>query len=242
MGGVPVDSHEHVHVLPLPDARVVGADISPTSIEVANTCFKLPNLSYHAGLVKEGVLEGNFDLILLMDVYEHIAPQDRSAIHATIKSLLSQESRVIMTIPTPALQKHLSNRSPNCLQPVDEEITSKEIITFAEETAAEHLFYRTLGIWRYGDYAHHVFGRYQGLADVALREYVPNSGRKQRVRRWLGIMKPQGRRDYLGTDFCRTKPRIPKDGFSVSRTERRRRAAAWFQRSGHAAEGAPGGR
>src|SRR4029077_3538660 len=50
-----------------PKAEVVGADVSPLSIEVAKTCFQLPNLSYREGLVQEGTLSGKFDLVLLMD-------------------------------------------------------------------------------------------------------------------------------------------------------------------------------
>src|SRR5437763_1839046 len=44
-----------------PRADVLGVDISPTSIEVAKTCFRRPNLTYRAGLIKEGVLDGKFD-------------------------------------------------------------------------------------------------------------------------------------------------------------------------------------
>jgi trans-aconitate methyltransferase len=37
-----------------PKAEVIAADVSPASIKVAQTCFKLPKLSYHEGLIKEG--------------------------------------------------------------------------------------------------------------------------------------------------------------------------------------------
>src|ERR1700678_4271274 len=43
-----------------PQAQVIGADISPISIEVADICFKRPNLSYRAGLINEGQLDGKF--------------------------------------------------------------------------------------------------------------------------------------------------------------------------------------
>jgi len=213
-----------------PLSEVIGVDVSPISIEVAQTCFQRPNLSFRAGLINEGTLAGKFDLVLLMDVYEHISPEDRSSFHTAIKSLLSEESRVIMTVPTSAFLKYITDRAPDGLQPVDERITIDEILTFAQETDTEHVFYRRVGIWRYGDYAHHVFGRYQELANVALRECIPNAGRKQRLRRLIGLVKPQGRRDYLGTDFCRPTPRGLTARFRVSDAERKRRAAAWFRR------------
>lgn len=220
-----------------PQAEVFGMDISPISIEVAQKCFQRPNLTFRAGLIKEGVLEGKFDLILLMDVYEHIAPQDRPTLHAAIRSLLSDDSRVVMTVPTPAILKYILDQDPNGLQPVDEDITINEIATFAQETKTEHLFYRKVGIWRYGDYAHHIFGRYQELADVAMREIIPYTGRRQQIKRLVGIVRRQGRRDYLGTDLCRPAQRDLRNRFRVSRAKRRRCVAAWLKQSGHLEEG-----
>jgi len=78
-----------------PQAEVIGADVSPASIEVAKTCFQRPNLSYRAALIKEGVLAGKFDLVVLMDIYEHIALEDRVPLHAAIRSLSSLGAAVI---------------------------------------------------------------------------------------------------------------------------------------------------
>jgi hypothetical protein len=66
--------------------------------EVAQTCFQRPNLSYCAELIKEGVLAGDFDLVVLMVTYEHIALGDRAALHATIRSLLAGEARLVLTL------------------------------------------------------------------------------------------------------------------------------------------------
>lgn len=212
-----------------PLSEVVGVDISALSIEVAQTCFKRSNLTFCVGLIEELALNGKFDLVVLMDVYEHIPARERRTFNATIKALLSEESRIILTVPTPAILRYIVERESYGLQPVDEDITIDEILNFARETETEHLLYRRVGIWRYGDYAHHVFGRYKELADVALRELVPNIGRKHRLRRLVGLEKPQGRMDYLGTDLCRPAPRDPAVRFRVSDAERRRRVAAWFR-------------
>jgi SAM-dependent methyltransferase len=213
-----------------PQAEVIGADLSPGSIEVAKTCFQRPNLSYRAGLIREGAFEGKFDLILLMDVYEHIAVSDRHAIHAAIKSFLLDESRVVITVPTPANIEFARIHDPSGLQPVDEYIEIDDIKRLAHETATDLLYYRKVGIWNYGDYAHVVLGRYRELADVARRAYRPEGwpGVKERIKGLLGRTQSVGLVDYLASDVAgplRGKV-VP---LQVSRRERRRLAARWFQ-------------
>jgi trans-aconitate methyltransferase len=217
-----------------PQAEVVGADVSLLSIEVAKTCFQLPNLSYRAGLVTEGVFAGTFDLVVLMDVYEHIALSERASLHRTIKSLLSDEARVIVTVPTPATQNDARKSNPSLLQPVDEDVTPADILSLAASTDAQLLYYREVGIWRYGDYAHAVVGRCQALADVRLREYKPEgrAALKQHAKRLLGReQRSKARTDYLGSDVLRPTPHRFAERFKVSESERKRLASAWLRRS-----------
>jgi SAM-dependent methyltransferase len=218
-----------------PNAEVIGADVSPGSIEVAQTCFQRPNLTYRAGLIKEGVLEGKFDLIVMMDVYEHIAMADRPVLHAALNSLLSEDSRLIITVPTPALQAAAAD-IPGGLQPVDEDIDLTDIDTLRRDTATDLLYFRKLGIWEYGDYAHLVFGRYQELAPVALRQHQPPPGRlaalKQQVK--AIVSRPQsleGLTDYLGADPGRPRALEAPERFVVPAAERSRLALAWARKT-----------
>jgi SAM-dependent methyltransferase len=214
-----------------PQAEIVGADVSPTSIEVAKTCFQRSNLSYRAGLIKEGALLGRFDLVLLMDTYEHIMRSDRATLHATIRSLLADEARLILTFPTPALQNYGRASAPSEIQPVDEDVTSADILILAKETGTDLLYYREVGIWRYGDYAHVVLGRFQHLTHVTLREYRA-AGLRECVKRLLGRGQTQtaGRRDYLGSDVLRPSPRNIGHSFKVTASERQRLVSSWFER------------
>jgi SAM-dependent methyltransferase len=217
-----------------PEAEVIGADVSPISIEVAKRCFRRPNLSYRAGLVQQGAFAGSFDLVLLMDTYEHIARSDRAAFQSTIKSLLSDEARVIITVPTPATQNDARKTNLPILQPIDEDVTPADILTLASNTDTQLIYYREVGIWRYGDYAHVVVGRYQSLADVKLREYKPsgNAALKQRAKRLLGREQVStARSDYLGSDVLRSMPCRLDERFRVSASVRMRLAASWLQRN-----------
>src|ERR1700722_12752728 len=216
-----------------PEAEVIGADVSSISIEVAKTCFRRPNLSYRAGLVKEGVFVGSFDLVLLMDTYEHIARNDRPTLHAAIKSLLSDDARVIMTVPTPAVLSYLREESPSEIQPVDEDVSPQDFVELARETDTRLLYYREVGIWHFGDYAHAVVGRYQSMADVKLREYKPAGAEalKQHANRLLGRWQDlsAARSDYLGSDVLRPTPRRFDERFRVSASVRKRLVSSWLR-------------
>ena len=217
-----------------PDAEVIGVDISPGSIEVAQGCFRLPNLSYRAGLVTPDFLTGEFDLVLMMDVYEHIPASDRPTVHAAIKAHLADECRVVITVPTPALQ-HAAIDIPGGLQPVDEDIGLDEIKTLATDTATQLLYMRQIGIWEYGDYAHLVFGRFEELAKVAVREQRPEGGgMRTRLKAWLRgaeSVASSGRRGYLGHDVGCPPSGNPADKLRVSVEERRRVVSAWQSKS-----------
>jgi len=216
-----------------PQAEVIGSDISPVSVDVARTCFQLPNLSYHVGLLEQGSLDGVFDLIVMMDVYEHVALQERARLHAAIKSMLSDVSRIVFSIPTPLFQQTMRVSSPEDLQPVDEDVTIEHIVQLAADTDTHVLYFRELGVWQYGDYAHFVLGRYTHLKAVALREFRPAgfAGFKHRVNRLLRrASSPEAARDYLGMDLLRRRQRRPERAFYISAGERRRLAASWSAR------------
>jgi SAM-dependent methyltransferase len=217
-----------------PDAHVTGADVSPASIEVARTCFRRDNLDYCEGLVTQDTFSEKFDLVVLMDVYEHIVKGDRPALHAALRSFLADEARVVLSFPTPACLHYAAAHNPSGLQPVDEDINLDDVMTFAERTDTNVLYYRELGIWRYGDYAHLVLGRYQKLSEVEARAPGPHglSRIKQGVKRLLGVRQSETdtRSDYLGADLLCAASRNTAPGFNVSARERRRLTSLWWCR------------
>jgi SAM-dependent methyltransferase len=215
-----------------PGAEVFGVDISRTSVEVARTCFRRSNLQYRVGAVDETSVAGKFDLVVLMDVYEHIARSERPALHAAIGAALADEARVIMTVPTPRILAYLRAHIPEEIQPVDEDIDLDVAGAFARDTATELIHYRQVGIWRYGDYAHLVFGRFRSAA-VAARQPTPVGWArvKHRVKLLIGRASVDGERDCLGYDFGRRPSPGRLRRFRAPAHERRRIAAAWGRRS-----------
>jgi cyclopropane fatty-acyl-phospholipid synthase-like methyltransferase len=218
-----------------PQARVIGADVSPASIRVAKTCFRRPNLEYHEGLVTERTFEEKFDLVVLMDTYEHIALEDRAALHRTLKGVLADEARVFLSVPTPAILNACRVRYPSELQPVDEDVALPEIMRLATDTATHVLYYREIGVWRYGDYAHTVVGRFENLAEVAVRRHRPKGVARVKAalrHKLRGTRVPDtGRSNYLGSDVLRPGPRDVRKRFRVSAGERARLVSAWSDAS-----------
>jgi hypothetical protein len=168
-----------------------------------------------------------------MDTYEHIALGDRAALHGAIRSILSEEARLVLTFPTPALQNYGRTKAPTEQQPVDEDITLPDILRLAEGTGTNLVYYREVGIWHYGDYAHAVLGRYQPLTQVALREYRASGlmALKKLLRGLFRSDQPTRYLDYLGSDVLRPSARNITDRFKVRAAERERVVSAWFRRS-----------
>ena len=154
-----------------PEARVCGTDISPRSIEFATKLFQLPNLSYANGRVEALGLERQCDLVVLVDVYEHIAREDRTVFLGAIAPLLNGTSRLILTFPTPAYQRMLRRDFPDKLQPVDEDVDLQSLRDVADVTATRLVFFQEHDIWLTGDYAHAVFAR--GTTGEAVERPAP---------------------------------------------------------------------
>lgn len=211
-----------------PQAEVIGADVSPRSIEVARTCFKLPNLSYFEGFIEPGVIAGKFDLIVLMDVYEHIAVQDRPVLHQTIRELLSDDSRVFVSVPTPSHLEFLRKHHPLEIQPVDEDVGPLEAHAIAQDTQSELLSYRQVGIWRYGDYAHFVFGRFSTMLEIDSRLLAGPKSLKQQLKSLVKKAETEVPRNYLGPDVHANDSPSQMSKFLVSSEERQTIANLWL--------------
>lgn len=138
------------------DAEITGLDISRKSIETARRLFKSPRLKFIHGKVAKGMVTGMFELILLMDVYEHIEPDDRQGLHELLQAALSPDGRIILTFPTPRHLAWLQEHHPDQIQPVDEDIGINQIMTMAENTRTALLLYQEVDVWHAGDYAHAV--------------------------------------------------------------------------------------
>ena len=179
-----------------PDASVCGIDASEESIRLATDLFSQINLSYEQQyLVEESTcVNGKFDLIVLMDVYEHIALSDRLALHTSLKRFLSETGRVVLTFPTPRHLEDLRQNHPQEIQPVDEDVTPESTLQLASDLECEVLMYKEVGVWRFGDYAHAVIGHWDGWQGVVQKD--KSSGWTERLWRTHASSDRSGKRAY----------------------------------------------
>jgi len=137
-----------------PEAKVTGIDISTGSIALAKKLFADDNLDFYESILTRDTFDEEFDLIVFMDVYEHIAVTDRPDVHAALLKLLRNKGRIILSVPTPHNLKWSLVNKPETMQPVDEHISFDVIGKLASDTATEVILYEVKNVWNVGDYAH----------------------------------------------------------------------------------------
>jgi 2-polyprenyl-3-methyl-5-hydroxy-6-metoxy-1,4-benzoquinol methylase len=144
-----------------PEAEVVGVDISPQLIETANTLFGAETgLTFDTCDVTEDTPpEGPYDAIAMIDVYEHIPRDSRSVFHQALSQLLKSDGKLILTCPTPHLQRYLAANAPHKLQPVDEIIRDSDLETLLDDIDGATYEKQTVSIWLEGDYFHATLNR-----------------------------------------------------------------------------------
>jgi len=137
-----------------PDARITGLDISTLSIHIAQKLFADSKLDFKESILAPSTFDEQFDLIVFMDVYEHIAVADRTDVHAALAKILRNKGRIILTVPTPHNLKWSLINKPETMQPVDEHISYEVIGKLAADTCTEVILYQSIDVWNVGDYAH----------------------------------------------------------------------------------------
>lgn len=141
-----------------PSIQVVGLDISPKNIAVANQLFKLTNLSFDVSDLSEPP-ERKFDLISLIDVYEHIPRDSWPQFNKNLSRCLSEDGVLVLTTPTPLHQQNLLENKPSELQVVDETVELSDLVQLALDLEATPILFQWMDIWKRYDYTHFVCER-----------------------------------------------------------------------------------
>lgn len=170
-----------------PNAKITGIDISTQSVAIATKLFANDKVNFIETLLTPETFNEQFDLIVFMDVYEHIAVEDRPTVHAAIAKLLRNKSRLFLSVPTPQNLKWCLINRPETMQPVDEHITFEVVGKLAQDTQTEVQLYDLKAIWRPADYAHIVFERNSDFTE-AFNHPKPVTT-VQRAQRVLGKLK-----------------------------------------------------
>lgn len=177
-----------------PAAVFYGFDISEQSVKIASNLFVLPNLSYvRADDINDAQFESvnKFDVIFLMDVYEHISIDSRERLHHFIKNNISHNGFVFLSCPTPQHLDYLRINIPTEIQPVDENISFKELMDLSYQTDLKLIKYNEVSVWNAGDYFHAIFSNHlkmQRFSDFKIqKETITTIGLKKEILKKLKL-------------------------------------------------------
>ena len=181
-----------------PRAQVTGLDISPRSVALASRVFQSPNLTFATTSLDSLDVDDGYDLITLIDVYEHIADSARAFFNASLARVMAADAVLIVTCPTPEYQQFLRRQQPDKLQPIDEDIDAGTLQALATATRSRLVMFREQSIWLEGDYEHAVLSRATTLTPVERRGSEPPAlldRAARKWRRWRDGLDP-GSREY----------------------------------------------
>jgi colanic acid/amylovoran biosynthesis glycosyltransferase len=137
-------------------AMVTGYDLSPAMVAIAKRLFVSDDLTFSVFDITSchEHLGSQYDVIVMLDVYEHIPRSLRSRVHQTLRRMLTQRGTLILSCPTVEHQQYLRDHHPEGLQPVDEDVTFSDVSALARDVGGQVCYYHYQSIWRPNDYVH----------------------------------------------------------------------------------------
>ncbi len=140
-----------------PDAKITGIDISERSIEIATKLFQSDNCKFFTKLPSEEDNKKKYDLILLIDVIEHVEKKQRPELLTFIESNLKENGMLLLAFPTPHMLDINRKHFPEKLQPVEENIHINDLQNISEIIKQPLVLYKEIFVWQKRDYAHAIF-------------------------------------------------------------------------------------
>jgi 2-polyprenyl-3-methyl-5-hydroxy-6-metoxy-1,4-benzoquinol methylase len=172
-------------------AQVLAIDISPKNIETAKHLFPHHRIEYQQADVLKDSIAGNFEAIVLPDVYEHIPVDQRDKLHKRLAEMMSKSASLLLTFPSEFHQQHLFEQQTG-LQIVDEIVVLEDIQKLAQDVLGVVTYYNLISVWNRHDYVHAVIDRQAQLRPLAndkpkeLKTFgVPRSILNKLAQRWL---------------------------------------------------------
>lgn len=154
------ESHTGLHVH--------AVDISSLSIDTAKQLFQSPRITFEVANMKcKPGLEA-YDLITMIDVYEHIPCSEREAFQSALSSSMSEDGLLVLTCPSPLHQRHLALHNPNGLQIIDEMLNLEDFQQLAAKVQGEIVYFKYESIWNTNDYMYVVIARNVRYSPVSL--------------------------------------------------------------------------
>ena len=153
-----------------PHVGITAVDISERNIETARKLFGELPIRFERSDLADGRIQGQFDVLALVDVYEHIPRNDWRGFNQLLADRLSERGTLVVTTPSPMHQDYLRAHEPGGLQIVDETVTQRDVMNLCEDLGGNLAVYEFVSIWRRNDYLHFVIQRDLPYGVAARRE------------------------------------------------------------------------
>jgi len=144
--------------------QVVGIDLSPRLVNIASQIFHSENIEFKNIDVTSNDFQKlqseSFDIITMLDVFEHIPLQSRKMFISALNKLLKPGGIVFMACPSIYHQQFLKKNNPAGLQPVDEDISIDDVNEISKDMNGDVLYFAYKKIWRENDYFHSIIQKH----------------------------------------------------------------------------------
>lgn len=124
--------------------KVIGVDISEENIKSAREASN--NIEYIVGDITSIDLGKKFDVILMIDVLEHIPIAKYKELFRTIKKHLQQDGLIYLTIPNYQYQEFIRIYRPDLMQIIDNSISLDMILSYCKNENLIINFFNIYGI------------------------------------------------------------------------------------------------
>ena len=122
--------------------EVTGTDFSSSAIELARKL--VPEAVFHAG---RELPEGEFDVITLFDVLEHIPRSERPEFIRQLTQQLAARGRIFVSTPYPAFTRDRRLKGDDTLQIIDEEVELVDVVAEAAAAGLRLVAYRAYDVF-----------------------------------------------------------------------------------------------
>ena len=167
----------------IPNGKLIANDISPKSVEHARERLAgRNNVEFITGNIVQLEIPGQFDLIVLPDVLEHIPVDEHGSLFLKIGRLLKPDGQVVIHIPAPQYLEWNIEHRPELLQVIDQPLHLERLLPHVASAGLYLQFAEHYGLWTDGpDAAVLVLKHYRN--DLAFKLVPPPVGRIGRWRR-----------------------------------------------------------
>jgi hypothetical protein len=140
--------------------RVHALDISPATIAAARRLFgEDGRVTFEVSEMEEVPRFAPYDIIILLDVYEHVPWKTWPRFHSILDRSLSPTGSLVLTMPSPLHQEHLARVNPAGLQVVDQVVQLEDLVTLAKAVSGQLVYFSYVSIWNTNDYLHAIIRR-----------------------------------------------------------------------------------